>query len=123
MSFLFQISTVKEAFIDISLPIIEERVSHFDSCSTPAVWWNRKSLLYLLFFLIFITYIFLTLPPSPQISKPSNPGRLGKGSREQDSHAAHSEQVLSAAHSVNKNSRKLSGPVRLPTQTAFCREI
>uniref|UniRef100_A0A3B3V6S6 ubiquitinyl hydrolase 1 n=1 Tax=Poecilia latipinna TaxID=48699 RepID=A0A3B3V6S6_9TELE len=49
------ISTVKEAFIDISLPIIEER-----------------------------------------ISKPSNPGRLGKGSREQDSHAAHSEQVLSA---------------------------
>ncbi|XP_027873214.1 ubiquitin carboxyl-terminal hydrolase 45 isoform X2 [Xiphophorus couchianus] len=66
------ISTVKEAFIDISLPIIEER-----------------------------------------ISKPSNPGRLGKGSREQDSHAAHSEQVLSAAHSVNKNSRKLSGPKQL----------
>uniref|UniRef100_A0A3B3TMC5 ubiquitinyl hydrolase 1 n=1 Tax=Poecilia latipinna TaxID=48699 RepID=A0A3B3TMC5_9TELE len=66
------ISTVKEAFIDISLPIIEER-----------------------------------------ISKPSNPGRLGKGSREQDSHAAHSEQVLSAAHSVNKNSRKPSGPKQL----------
>lgn len=27
LTFLFQISTVKEAFIDISLPIIEERVS------------------------------------------------------------------------------------------------
>ncbi|XP_070692224.1 ubiquitin carboxyl-terminal hydrolase 45 isoform X2 [Pempheris klunzingeri] len=62
------ISTVKEAFIDISLPIIEER-----------------------------------------ISKPSNPGRLGKGSREQDTHVSHNEQVLSAAHSVNRNTRKLSG--------------
>ncbi|XP_018538378.1 ubiquitin carboxyl-terminal hydrolase 45 isoform X2 [Lates calcarifer] len=62
------ISTVKEAFIDISLPIIEERMS-----------------------------------------KPSNPGRLGKGSREQDTHMAHSDQVLSAAHSVNRNTRKLSG--------------
>ncbi|XP_056237178.1 ubiquitin carboxyl-terminal hydrolase 45 isoform X1 [Seriola aureovittata] len=62
------ISTVKEAFIDISLPIIEERMS-----------------------------------------KPSNPGRLGKGSREQDAHAAHTDQVLSAAHSVNRNTRKLSG--------------
>ncbi|XP_045901083.1 ubiquitin carboxyl-terminal hydrolase 45 isoform X2 [Micropterus dolomieu] len=63
-----KISTVKEAFIDISLPIIEER-----------------------------------------ISKPSNPGRLGKGSREQDTHVTHSDQVLSAAHSVNRNTRKLSG--------------
>ncbi|CAK6970047.1 ubiquitin carboxyl-terminal hydrolase 45 isoform X1 [Scomber scombrus] len=62
------ISTVKEAFIDISLPIIEER-----------------------------------------ISKPSNPGRLGKGSREQDAHLSHSDQVLSSAHSVNRNTRKLSG--------------
>ncbi|XP_008275849.1 ubiquitin carboxyl-terminal hydrolase 45 isoform X2 [Stegastes partitus] len=62
------ISTVKEAFIDISLPIIEER-----------------------------------------ISKPSNPGRLGKSSREQDTHTAHNDQVLSAAHSVNRNTRKLSG--------------
>ncbi|XP_063341998.1 ubiquitin carboxyl-terminal hydrolase 45 isoform X1 [Pelmatolapia mariae] len=62
------ISTVKEAFIDISLPIIEER-----------------------------------------ISKPSNPGRLGKGTREQESHTAHSEQVPSATHSVNRNTRKLSG--------------
>ncbi|XP_031730277.1 ubiquitin carboxyl-terminal hydrolase 45 isoform X2 [Anarrhichthys ocellatus] len=63
------ISTVKEAFIDISLPIIEER-----------------------------------------ISKPSNPGRLGKGSREQDTHMAHNnDQVLAAAHSVNRNTRKLSG--------------
>ncbi|KAG8010303.1 Ubiquitin carboxyl-terminal hydrolase 45 [Nibea albiflora] len=62
------ISTVKEAFIDISLPIIEER-----------------------------------------ISKPSNPGRLGKGSREQDAHVTHSDQILSAAHSVNRNTRKLSG--------------
>ncbi|XP_056299859.1 ubiquitin carboxyl-terminal hydrolase 45 isoform X4 [Pseudoliparis swirei] len=63
------ISTVKEAFIDISLPIIEER-----------------------------------------ISKPSNPGRLGKGSREQDTHVTHHDQVLSAAHSVNRNNtRKLSG--------------
>ncbi|TKS81676.1 Ubiquitin carboxyl-terminal hydrolase 45 [Collichthys lucidus] len=62
------ISTVKEAFIDISLPIIEER-----------------------------------------ISKPSNPSRLGKGSREQDTHVTHSDQILSAAHSVNRNTRKLSG--------------
>ncbi|XP_028281228.1 ubiquitin carboxyl-terminal hydrolase 45 isoform X1 [Parambassis ranga] len=62
------ISTVKEAFIDISLPIIEER-----------------------------------------ISKPSNPGRLWKSSREQDTHTAHNDQVLSAAHSVNRNTRKLSG--------------
>lgn len=30
MCFLFQISTVKEAFIDISLPIIEERVSCYN---------------------------------------------------------------------------------------------
>ncbi|KAM4736498.1 ubiquitin carboxyl-terminal hydrolase 45 isoform 2-T2 [Anableps anableps] len=66
------ISTVKEAFIDISLPIIEER-----------------------------------------ISKPSNPGRLGKGSREQDAHAAHSDQVLPVPHSVNKNSRKSGGPKQL----------
>ncbi|XP_071377986.1 ubiquitin carboxyl-terminal hydrolase 45 [Centroberyx affinis] len=62
------ISTVKEAFIDISLPIIEER-----------------------------------------ISKPSNPGRLGKSSREQDVYVTHSDQVLAAAHSLNKNTRKLSG--------------
>ncbi|XP_028984048.1 ubiquitin carboxyl-terminal hydrolase 45 isoform X2 [Betta splendens] len=61
------ISTVKEAFIDISLPIIEER-----------------------------------------ISKPSNPGRMGKGTREQDAHTAH-DQVFSAAHAVNRNTRKLSG--------------
>ncbi|XP_076593386.1 ubiquitin carboxyl-terminal hydrolase 45 [Chaetodon auriga] len=62
------ISTVKEAFIDISLPIIEER-----------------------------------------ISKPTNPGRLGKGTREQDTHMTHSDQVLSAVHSVNRNTKKLSG--------------
>nr|XP_046254891.1 ubiquitin carboxyl-terminal hydrolase 45 [Scatophagus argus] len=62
------ISTVKEAFIDISLPIIEER-----------------------------------------ISKPSNPGRLGKGSREQDTHVTHADHVLSATQSVNRNTRKLSG--------------
>lgn len=62
------ISTVKEAFIDISLPIIEER-----------------------------------------ISKPSNPGRLGKGSREQETFATHAD-VCSAAHSAaNRNTRKLSG--------------
>uniref|UniRef100_A0A1A7ZX43 Ubiquitin carboxyl-terminal hydrolase n=1 Tax=Nothobranchius furzeri TaxID=105023 RepID=A0A1A7ZX43_NOTFU len=66
------ISTVKEAFIDMSLPIIEER-----------------------------------------ISKPSYPGRLGKVIREQDSLAAHNEQVLSAASSVNRNARKLSGPKQL----------
>lgn len=66
------ISTVKEAFIDISLPIIEER-----------------------------------------ISKPSNPGRLGKGGREQDTHAAHNDQLLPAAHSVNKNTRKPSGAKQL----------
>ncbi|XP_026149583.1 ubiquitin carboxyl-terminal hydrolase 45 isoform X2 [Mastacembelus armatus] len=63
------ISTVKEAFIDISLPIIEER-----------------------------------------ISKPSNPGRLGKGTREPDTHISHNDQILSAAHTVNRNTRKLSGP-------------
>ncbi|CAJ1061959.1 ubiquitin carboxyl-terminal hydrolase 45 [Xyrichtys novacula] len=62
------ISTVKEAFIDISLPIIEER-----------------------------------------ISKPTNPGRLGKAGREQDTHTMHSDQVFSAAHPVNRNTRKLSG--------------
>lgn len=62
------ISTVKEAFIDISLPIIEERTS-----------------------------------------KPCNPARLGKGCREQDAHTPHNEQALSAAHSFNRNARKLSG--------------
>ncbi|KAM8869281.1 ubiquitin carboxyl-terminal hydrolase 45 isoform 2-T2 [Spinachia spinachia] len=62
------ISTVKEAFIDISLPIIEER-----------------------------------------ISKPSNPGRLGKAGREQDPHMAHNEPLLSATHSANRNTRKLGG--------------
>ncbi|XP_038126171.1 ubiquitin carboxyl-terminal hydrolase 45 isoform X1 [Cyprinodon tularosa] len=75
------ISTVKEAFIDISLPIIEER-----------------------------------------ISKPSNPGRLGKSSREQDSVAAHNEQLLSAANSVNKNSRKLSGAKKLNRRSSSCVE-
>lgn len=75
------LSTVKEAFIDISLPIIEER--------TP---------------------------------KPSNPGRLGKTVRDQDNHAAHSEQTHSVP--VNKN-RRLSGQ-KLPGRTyaedkgAFC---
>lgn len=54
-----------------------------------------------------------------QISKPSNPGRLGKGGREQDSHAAHSDQLLSAVHSVNRNTRKLSGQVRTPKRS-FC---
>lgn len=62
------ISTVKEAFIDISLPIIEERTS-----------------------------------------KPSNPGRLGKVGREQEGHMTHNEQVISAAHAVNRNTRKMSG--------------
>ncbi|CAB1333648.1 unnamed protein product [Coregonus sp. 'balchen'] len=60
------ISTVKEAFIDISLPIIEERMS-----------------------------------------KPSNTGRTGKSSREQEAHVSHGDEMLSAA--LNKNSRKLSG--------------
>ncbi|XP_063735466.1 ubiquitin carboxyl-terminal hydrolase 45 isoform X2 [Eleginops maclovinus] len=60
------ISTVKEAFIDISLPIIEERMS-----------------------------------------KPSNPGRMGKIGREQEAQVTHSEQVLSAGHSVNRNTKKL----------------
>ncbi|KAM4580316.1 ubiquitin carboxyl-terminal hydrolase 45 isoform 2-T2 [Odontesthes bonariensis] len=71
------ISTVKEAFIDISLPIIEERMS-----------------------------------------KPSNPGRLGKGSREQDTHTAHTEQVLSVSHSANKNTRKLSGQKQLSRRSS-----
>ncbi|KAM3872922.1 ubiquitin carboxyl-terminal hydrolase 45 isoform 2-T2 [Diretmus argenteus] len=62
------ISTVKEAFIDISLPIIEER-----------------------------------------ISKPSNPSRLGKCSREQDAHVAHADHGLAAAHPLNRNTKKLSG--------------
>uniref|UniRef100_A0A665UP32 Ubiquitin carboxyl-terminal hydrolase n=1 Tax=Echeneis naucrates TaxID=173247 RepID=A0A665UP32_ECHNA len=43
------------------------------------------------------------------MSKPSNPGRLSKGSREQDTHTAHADQVFSAAQSVNRNTRKLSG--------------
>uniref|UniRef100_A0A3P9JI43 Ubiquitin carboxyl-terminal hydrolase n=1 Tax=Oryzias latipes TaxID=8090 RepID=A0A3P9JI43_ORYLA len=64
------ISTVKEAFIDISLPIIEERMS-----------------------------------------KPSNPGRIGKASREQDVHTAHHD--LSVAHPVNKNTKKQSGQKQL----------
>ncbi|XP_054638079.1 ubiquitin carboxyl-terminal hydrolase 45 isoform X2 [Dunckerocampus dactyliophorus] len=59
------ISTVKEAFIDISLPIIEER-----------------------------------------ISKPSNSGRPGKGSREHESNATHNDQGLSTA--ANRNIRHLS---------------
>lgn len=50
-----------------------------------------------------------------QISKPSNPSRLGKGMREQDAHTAHNDQVFSAAHSVNRNTRKLSGKVRICT--------
>ncbi|CAL9705306.1 unnamed protein product [Knipowitschia caucasica] len=64
------ISTVKEAFIDISLPIIEERTS-----------------------------------------KPSNPGRLGKVVREQDSHIMHNEQLHSAAHNKNRrlSAQKLQG--------------
>lgn len=47
----------------------------------------------------------------PQISKPSNPGRLGKGSREMDTHASHGE-VLPPAHSSNRNNKKLSGQVQ-----------
>lgn len=46
-----------------------------------------------------------------QISKPSNPGRLGKGSRELDTHMGHGE-VLPAAHSSNRNNKKLSGQVQ-----------
>ncbi|XP_033957855.1 ubiquitin carboxyl-terminal hydrolase 45 [Pseudochaenichthys georgianus] len=61
-----KISTVKEAFIDISLPIIEERMS-----------------------------------------KPSNPSRLGKVVREQEAQMTHSDQIQSAAHSVNRNTKKL----------------
>ncbi|KAI9520831.1 Ubiquitin carboxyl-terminal hydrolase 45 [Dissostichus eleginoides] len=60
------ISTVKEAFIDISLPIIEERMS-----------------------------------------KPSNPSRLGKVVREQEAQVTHSDHIQSAAHSVNRNTKKL----------------
>uniref|UniRef100_A0A8C6V315 Ubiquitin carboxyl-terminal hydrolase n=1 Tax=Neogobius melanostomus TaxID=47308 RepID=A0A8C6V315_9GOBI len=64
------ISTVKEAFIDISLPIIEERTS-----------------------------------------KPSYPGRLGKGVREQDNHMTHNEQLHSVAHNKNRrpSGQKLQG--------------
>ncbi|XP_051999895.1 ubiquitin carboxyl-terminal hydrolase 45-like [Xyrauchen texanus] len=58
------ISTVKEAFIDISLPIIEER--------------------------------------------PTNPGRLGKSGREQDTLVPHSEDSSAAHSQVNKN-RRMSG--------------
>ncbi|XP_065154428.1 ubiquitin carboxyl-terminal hydrolase 45 isoform X3 [Paramisgurnus dabryanus] len=60
------ISTVKEAFIDISLPIIEERMS-----------------------------------------KPTNPGRLGKSGREQD---ALVNQGDDTSHSqTNRNNRRMSG--------------
>uniref|UniRef100_H3D9U8 Ubiquitin carboxyl-terminal hydrolase n=1 Tax=Tetraodon nigroviridis TaxID=99883 RepID=H3D9U8_TETNG len=72
------ISTVKEAFIDISLPIIEER-----------------------------------------ISKPSNPGRVGKGSRELDAHAGHGE-ALPAALSSNRNKKKMSGQVQDPHAEPDC---
>ncbi|XP_060729029.1 ubiquitin carboxyl-terminal hydrolase 45 isoform X1 [Tachysurus vachellii] len=59
------ISTVKEAFIDISLPIIEER-----------------------------------------ISKPSNPGRLSKPGRDQESPSAHADE-LSHSHTT-RNGKKPS---------------
>ncbi|XP_062321068.1 ubiquitin carboxyl-terminal hydrolase 45 isoform X1 [Osmerus eperlanus] len=63
------ISTVKEAFMDISLPIIEERMS-----------------------------------------KPTNPGRLGKVTRDQETHGSHGDETLSSAHAhCNKNNRKQSG--------------
>ncbi|XP_076837242.1 ubiquitin carboxyl-terminal hydrolase 45 [Brachyhypopomus gauderio] len=72
-----QISTVKEAFIDISLPIIEER-----------------------------------------ISKPTNPGRLGKTGRDQDGLGCHGDE-LSASHSqANRNGRRLSGQ-KLQVQRSY----
>ncbi|XP_008321856.1 ubiquitin carboxyl-terminal hydrolase 45 isoform X2 [Cynoglossus semilaevis] len=74
------ISTVKEAFIDISLPIIEERMS-----------------------------------------KPSNPSRLNKGSREQETNTSQADHVFSAAHPVNKNSRKLIAQ-NLSRRTSFVEE-
>lgn len=53
-----------------------------------------------------------------KISKPSNPGRLGKGSREQETFATHAD-VFSAAHSAaNRNTRKLSGQV--PVCVSVC---
>ncbi|KAM9309575.1 ubiquitin carboxyl-terminal hydrolase 45 isoform 2-T4 [Pholidichthys leucotaenia] len=75
------ISTVKEAFIDISLPIIEER-----------------------------------------ISKPSNPSRLGKGSREQDANTAHTDQIVSGAQPVNRNTRKMSGQKQLNRRSSSSTE-
>lgn len=48
-----------------------------------------------------------------QTSKPSNPWRLGKGSREQDVHVTHSDQLLSAAHPVSRNTKKLIAQVCL----------
>ncbi|XP_076136314.1 ubiquitin carboxyl-terminal hydrolase 45 [Alosa pseudoharengus] len=63
------ISTVKEAFIDISLPIIEER-----------------------------------------ISKPSNPSRSGKSSREQEALVTHADEPLTMHTQGNRAIRRLSAP-------------
>ncbi|XP_031431884.1 ubiquitin carboxyl-terminal hydrolase 45 isoform X2 [Clupea harengus] len=63
------ISTVKEAFIDISLPIIEER-----------------------------------------ISKPSNPSRSGKSSREQEAAVTHGDEPLTTHTQGNRAIRRMSGP-------------
>ncbi|XP_072524652.1 ubiquitin carboxyl-terminal hydrolase 45 isoform X2 [Salminus brasiliensis] len=70
------ISTVKEAFIDISLPIIEER-----------------------------------------ISKPTNPGRLGRTLRDQDALGFHGDEPPAP----NRNSRRLSGQLQ-GRRSSTCRD-
>lgn len=115
MIFLQQISTVKEAFIDISLPIIEERVSCLNQMIPENKVYQADDC-YIHWFLakkIKVTARTLSwfFVHGKQISKPSNPGRLGKGSREMDTHASHGE-VLPAPHSSNRNNKKLSGQVQ-----------
>lgn len=115
MIFLQQISTVKEAFIDISLPIIEERVSCLNQMILENKVYQAGDCCIHWFLAKKIKVAARTLSwffvNGEQISKPSNPGRLGKGSREMDTHASHGE-VLPAPHSSNRNNKKLSGQVQ-----------
>lgn len=53
--------------------------------------------------------VFVSCPGAVQMSKPSNPGRAGKSSREQEAHVSPGGEMLSAV--LDKNSRKLSGQV------------
>ncbi|XP_037386988.1 ubiquitin carboxyl-terminal hydrolase 45 isoform X3 [Pygocentrus nattereri] len=75
------ISTVKEAFIDISLPIIEER-----------------------------------------ISKPTNPGRLGRTGRDQEALGCHGDEPSAPHPQANKNSRRPSGQKLQGRRSSTCHD-